>query len=271
MALANDAGQAFDAFAARNYQQAHMLFSELVERDEDNADYLFHLAVSQLRTGETNAAEDSLERLFEVQPDHAEGYYLGGILNMIKLGQVSIFRKVGVAKAALESWEQVVKLEPNNDMGHYAVFSYLMQAPGIAGGSEKRAVEVLETLRSLESPYAHMAKAELEKRAGNLDAAEAALQQATTEITDRGGPIFALAQFYFEQENYEQALTALTRYEKSNKVWHDPDTAATYLYRGEILAEMGRVDEARSSYQTALASHPSSRTRERVQEALESL
>lgn len=268
VALANDLADAITAFDKREYHEARDKF-QLIAAERGDPDVLFYLAVSQFRAHQIDAASGTLEKLFKVAPEHVNGHYLEGLLWMAKLNEVNVFRKVGVAKSALSSWQRVVSIEPENDMGLYAIFSFFFQAPGIAGGDKEEAAKVLSMLEQLESPYADMAKATIANDEEDFEMAEKLFISATKKISDRGGPYFALAQFYFQQERYEDSLEILDRYELTTQAWHDPDRAMTYFYRGNILTEFGKPDQARASYQKALSAKPNQRIRKLTNEALE--
>ncbi len=270
-ATAADVAAALAAFHARNYETASAQLAAVLDQQTRSEELMFAAAVSEFRTGNVKVAQDYLDALFEQRPDHLEGLFLQGMLHMARLEEVSVFRKLGVAKSARESWQSMVDIDPDSVSGNYALFSFYINAPGIAGGSKTKAEAIVPALVANDPMYANLAQGMLAEKEDDLTAAEHHFRLATEVEGNRATPWFGLARFYYDHDRFDEALHALRQFEQRNQLWHDPDAAMTHFYRGLVLKMQGKNVEARSSLELALASQPNSRVTKLVNEAIQEL
>ena len=215
--LGDDFADAKSDFDNRNYQKAASKFETLYDKNSKDVDLLFYLARSQYKVASYQDARSTIGHLIDLDPGHKEAHYLAGIVYMALLGEVNIFRKMGMAKSALRSWHTVVELDAEHVLGNYAIFSYYANAPGFAGGDMDKARQVLAKLESISLPYAELANGVLNSKLEKFAEAEKHYLKATEMITDRASPFFAIAQFYFQNEEFEKSLAALERYQQAKK------------------------------------------------------
>ncbi|MEE2674096.1 MAG: fused MFS/spermidine synthase [Myxococcota bacterium] len=123
------------------------MLSELLEREPDASAARFGLAVAQYRDGRIEAAHASVSQLLEIEPAHARGWNLMGILRQ-QLGSRSEARAAFEAALAADPFlpEALVNagLEAvrNRDPKHAAGFLRRLRALAISGSSqESRALE----------------------------------------------------------------------------------------------------------------------------------
>lgn len=267
IAVAGDRLQpALDAFETRDFKAA----IEMLEQLDSDRDVLFHLARVQLRAGAFEDAADTLAILHGSYPDDAEAWYLTGLVRLSLVGEVSIFRKVGMAKKTLEAFETSVRIDPNHLNSRYAIFAFYANAPGIAGGDLEKAQTLQPELDLRDPGFGAMAKALLLSKENNHRDAEKAYRDAI-EFLDRAGPHFALAQFYMQTEQWQKAITEIEQYHIKEKRWWDPDVTVAHLISARAHAELGKKTEARELANLALTMNPNDQIRGMLEETLQAL
>ncbi len=254
-----------------DYESRLAEYNNLSEARQDDLDLKFNIALTQYKMGRYRDSQETINKLLVTDPDHIDAHYLAGILSMSLVQEVNLFKKPGLARAALDSWQNVVKLEPDHVQGNYALFSFYVEAPSIVGGNFKKGRRILKHLEAISPPYAELAKGLLNSKEKQYEAAETHYLNATKTITDRASPFFAISIFYFEREEFKKALDALQQYQKADKIWHDPGPARTYYAIGSVYAAMDQVQLARTNFEKALLVYPNKRIKGLVGDALRSL
>ncbi len=268
--LANDALiPALKAVDDRDYEQAIETLTRLSEEQQDR-DVLFHLARVLYQSGDYDEAEETLEDFHEQYPGDAEALYLSGLVYLALLGEVNIFKKVGMAKKTLASWEASVAADPEYLNSQYAIFAYYTNAPSIAGGDIEVARELMIEINLLDEAYGVMAEGLLLSKEDDEAGAEAAFQEAAV-LMNRAGPYFSLAQFYMQTEQYEKAISSVQQFQNREKRWWGPDVTAAYLVMAQANAQLGNVEEARNEANRGLAMNPNRQIRKLLNETLKSL
>ena len=203
-----------------------------------NIQQQYQLAVSYWRLGAFNDARSILKKLLKREPDHIEAHYLSGLVFLSLVGEVNIFRKLGMAKKSLESWNRVLTLNEQHVNARFAVFSFYLNAPGIAGGDLELAEQSLSELKTINYPYHQMASGLLLAKQGDKEAAEKRLVEASITIEHQATPLFQLAQFYLQQEQFIKASATLEAFLDQPRVWSDPSKNLIFFLMH--LAELGQ-------------------------------
>ncbi len=257
---------ALDALEARDFDIAIARLQQL----EVDRDVLFHLARAQLRAGAFGDADETIEQLHKAYPEDAEAWYLTGLVKLSLVGEVSIFRKVGMAKQTLAAFENSVRIDPNHLNSRYAILAFYANAPGIAGGDLEKAQSLQPVLDARDPGFGAMAKALLLSKENDNAATEAAYRDAI-RLLDRAGPHFALAQFYMRTEQWQKALVEIEQYHAKEKRWWDPDITLAHLIAARANAELGKQAQAKELANMALAMNPNKQVKGMLEDTLESL
>lgn len=230
----------------------------------------FHLARMQLRAGDLKAAQSTMARLIAEHPDFVDAHYLNGLIQLSLVGEVSVFRKLGKARAALEAWEHTAHLDPTHMDAHYAIFAWYASAPGIAGGDLEQARQLQAKLAEMDPGYGALASARLLARNEQFEKAEAEYRRAI-DLLDSAAAHFALTQFYLQTENWPQALKQVEVFAAKPKNWWDPDITAEYLARATAHAGLGNVERAMREAEAGLSLNPNKRIQKLLMDILQSL
>lgn len=269
--LATTMSEALAAFNSGEYETAVERFTALAKEQDGETEILYYLARAQYKAGDNESSRETLEALLELEAAHVEALYLLGVVNMGRVNEVSVFRKLGFAKDALAAWSDAVNADPAHVRSHYALFSYYANAPGFAGGDMEAAQAQLEEIRSLDQPYADMATAVLYIKREDFTSAERFLRSAASGISDGAFPYFALANYYAEQGRYPEALEALRKFREAERNWRDPNEAAEWYLEGNIRAGMKEVERARYAYGKALAANPGENLTDQIKSRMKKL
>ena len=142
-----------------------------VDANEANARAWVLLARAQLQKGEAEEAVDSAEQAVELAPNDAQAHFwLGNSLGM-RIGQVNMLRKMGMAPDLRDAFEAAVRLDGNLLDARSALIQFYLQAPAaMGGGVEKAKVQVAEIAKR--NPVrGHLAQATIERAHNKDDAA----------------------------------------------------------------------------------------------------
>ena len=80
-------------------------------------------------------------------------------------------------------------------------------------------------------------------------------------MASSAGSYFALAQFYLQQEKYDEALNAISSFSSKPADFWDPHAAAEHLVIARAQAGLGNREAARKAIETGLAMKPGKRIR----------
>ncbi len=271
----NDLGsnyhRAIEEFNHFDYATALPRFKSLSKEDNKDTDLLFYLARTQFGVGDNKSARTTIEALIDLSSNHIEAHNFAGTVYMTLLNEVSVFKKLAMAKAATASWEKVVELDDQHVQGNYALFSYYLNAPGFAGGDTKKAESILKKLETISPAFAEMAHGMSSAKNEKFEEAEQHYLNASEMIKDRASPHFAIAQFYYRNEDFEKSLAALTRYQKAEKIWQDPGEAMTLYPLGTVNSKLGNLALSRENFRNALPAYPNKRIKGLINDGLKDL
>lgn len=262
---------ALSDFNDGQYDAALQHFRQLHEASPDDPDLTFYLARSLYRKLELETAESLLLKSIERHPQHVESHYLLGSVQLSRVAEVNLFRKAGLAKSALKSWEQAVELDPDHAEALYGVASFYLSAPGIAGGDQKLGKQKLAELERLSPPWADLTRASVALRDEAFDEAEQLFKTAIQGIPGRAFPTLMLANLYLKQEKYENALTTLEDYQNRDRTWNDPGPEQTALLAGKIYQGLNRPEAAIASFVVVKNGVANQNMKEQAEEALDEL
>jgi len=231
----------------------------------------FQSAVAAWRLGDFVTAKSELSLLIEAKYALGDSYYLEGLIHLSEVGTVNIFKKTGTAKKALNAWQQAVEADPAHALSHFAIVGFFTQAPGIAGGDIDKAKQWLPKLQAASPYFYQIGLGLISAKAGEAEAAEAQLTAGALTETDQPVAMMQLAQFYFQQEAFDQALAVLSRLRDLPRAWHHPTLGQILLMQGLATEALGDRSAAEQFFQQAAAVTQSPGLSKRIERAIEAL
>jgi tetratricopeptide (TPR) repeat protein len=264
--------QGIELFSQRDFPAAKSIFEKIKQHNPNTPDIDYYLARSQIKARNFKSALTHLESSLERDDSKADTHYLIGIVYISLLADVNIFKKASYANKSKKAWETAIQLDEDHLQARFALASYYINAPAIAGGDMQEAKHQIETIAELHDGYGAMARAVFLEKEQKFAEAEAQFIFATNNINNRAGPHFNLANFYLRRERFDDAWKSLQAYIASNnKSWDDPSDLLVQLVSGNIQAELGNTDSAKQHLKLALNLNPGKTIREIIEERLSGL
>jgi Flp pilus assembly protein TadD len=170
----------------------------------------------------------------------------------VHLTLVNLYFKKNQLDRAIEECKRLLELKPNNQDAH-VMMANLMRSKG----EHKKAIEEFRKAMALgtkdHSIYSAIGFSYLHE--GDLLNAETFLQKASAEREQPVDAYIGLAIVHFKKKDFANALTDLDRVLKEK-----PESAEARKLRGEVLLELGRVDESEAELQRSIAIMPNLRS-----------
>lgn len=192
--------------------------------------------------GDIDGAIAAFKSASELKPDAYQ----------VHLTLVNLYFKKNQLDRAIEACKRLLELKPNNQDAH-VMMANLMRSTG----EHKRAIEEFQKAMNLgakdDSIYSAIGFSYLHE--GDLENAEMFLLKASKEKEEPVDAFIGLAIVHYKKKDFSSALTDLDRVLAAK-----PDSAEARKLRGEVLVELGRVDEAEAELQKSIAIMPSLRS-----------
>lgn len=282
-----------DAEQALNEWRPDLALDQLDARPmEDDANWQRLRGAALIFLGSTEEGIEHLERALEMAPDDARSHWsmLPGL--MARMNDTGAFGQLRLARQLRRSMEAAVDLDPDNPEYRYGLMQYYIGAPGVAGGSQRKAEEQRDKLASIDPLWGAAAdalllfddgdnEAGLEKlltawdggngvqevgmsivfNAQNLERWDTARSTAEQVLARKPGHPNALYQLgrtaALSGEHLDTALEALEHYTALPFINPShPSRAAAYWRKGQIHQHQGMPEEARKAWHTALELDP---------------
>lgn len=257
-----------------------------------------------LARNQIEKAYETALRWHEAEPQNARAaYWVGSTAGQMAM-RSGMFKAMGLAKESRKGLEQAVALDPKLVDAQYALMQFHLMAPGMMGGDEDEAIAIAERIAALSPVEGHRAKAQLrwsEKDAeGYLRGNQEALALAPAHRDALGVVVSNLlgksdfdgAKTIIDKAREADPASAAVRYQYVKWVavsGRETETGlaeidalialprypdrfslpAAHYRRAQLLAKLGRKDEAILAYQSSLALEPNWEVASKELEALQ--
>jgi tetratricopeptide (TPR) repeat protein len=178
---------------------------------------LYQRSVELLQQKNAKEAVELAEQATKADPTKPEYFSHLGVALSQRINEVTFMQMPAISAKMRKAFEKSVALDPNHVSGLIGLTRFYTNAPEIAGGDLEKAAEIAQRLQKLE-PF--LGETELGRIA----------------------------------EKREDPADALTHYDAARQL--KPDHAGINAACGRMLATLGRKDEARARFETALKLNP---------------
>src|SRR5258706_1007192 len=158
----------------------------------DPADPLVAQGVAAMRAGDTDKAVDLLKEAVAKSPKNADVHYHLGEAYGQAAQKASIFSQMSLAGKCRDEFLAAVALDPKHIDARFGVMEWYLQVPGIAGGSEEKALEQAVEIRKLDPLRGHLAYASIYRKQAKPD-----LVRAEYVAIPKEQPTSAKAHYFF--------------------------------------------------------------------------
>jgi tetratricopeptide (TPR) repeat protein len=150
-----------------------------------------------------------LDAAIALDPRHVDAYVWRGRTYVQEIETTNFLRKGAVAGHARSMFEKAVEIDPSSFEAREARTEYLMNAPGIAGGSIDKARAEANAAKRVSPVRGALLVGRVEEKAGNTAAAEAEYRALTTSFPDSSGAWEALTTLYQSQSRWDDAFRVI--------------------------------------------------------------
>ena len=160
------------------FHEALKTLAPAMTAHSDDADYEYRYAQSLLGAGRNRQALGAIKKAVSLEPRNGSYYRLMGQVYGALAQNANIFHAMGLAKDVLSSFRTAVKLAPHDPKSLKDLATYYIDAPGIVGGSLRKAHKIEHTLKNIAPLDALKVEAHEAAEAHHYEKAEALLRKA---------------------------------------------------------------------------------------------
>ncbi|ALS99577.1 tetratricopeptide repeat protein [Lacimicrobium alkaliphilum] len=196
-----DLQTAIDAYQQGNDEQAKRLFSASEQQPQAKI-YLARIWQNQ----DLDIAESWINKGLKQDPDNPLAHFVKGSVMANQASNSSIFSAYGYAKDSLKAFEKAVELAPDNVQFRQGLMQFYLQAPGIAGGDDKKALQQVEAIEKLKPLAGIKARLRYLKETEDETGYQKLLEQAKQQYHNNADFYFLAAMNLQQEKQYQQAL-----------------------------------------------------------------
>lgn len=181
------------------YRQAVEALNGAIQREPQESSLHYWLGRCFYELRDYNRGVSSLERAIALEPERSDYHdWLGKSYGRKaeETNRFSPFSSISLAHKTHREFEAAVKLDANNMEAQRDLIRYLLNAPGIVGGSEAAAEQRIHALAAANPIEGALAQAELLASHKKFDAAEGEYRKALDMKPERIGVYFEIAEYY---------------------------------------------------------------------------
>ena len=194
------------------YRQAAEALNAAIQREPQESSLHYWLGRCFYELRDYNRAVSSLERAIALEPDRSDYHdWLGKSYGRKaeESNRFTPFSSISLAHKTRREFETAVRLDANNMEAQRDLIRYLMNAPGIVGGSEGAAEQRVHALTAVDSIEGELAQAELLASRKKFDEANQQYRKVLDLKPDRIGVYFEIAEYYRDRGDAGQMSEAV--------------------------------------------------------------
>ncbi|MDH3769343.1 MAG: tetratricopeptide repeat protein, partial [Gammaproteobacteria bacterium] len=240
-----DLAEGIALYETGNITAAQTIFADIVATQPDNAAAIYHLGVTQLAQSNLEEAVTSFEHAVKLD-ENVSAYHqrLGEALGSLA-GDVGPLKQMRMAGRIHDAFERAVELDEENIEARFGLITYYINAPGIAGGSSKKAAVQAAAIQKLDPNQGHIAFASVYSNDGEHEKAEAAYRAAIEAAPEKSDAYLALGIMLTDQERFADAIKT---YEDRLEI--EPDDMAILYQLGRTASISGQfLEQGRTAFE----------------------
>jgi tetratricopeptide (TPR) repeat protein len=193
-------------FEARKFDQARLSLEEAVRDDPADARAASYLGRVYLAQGSPELAVEWMEKSIALEPSSAEDHLGLGRAYGYQAIRASVLKQPALAKRVRKEFEQASSLDPDNLEARFGLIEFYLQAPGILGGSEKKAKEQAEQVRKRDALEGHRAFGRIAEHGKDFDRALHEYERAAAEFPEKSEPSYWTGALHARRKDYAKAF-----------------------------------------------------------------
>lgn len=212
------------------YNRAVDAMTGAIAKSPDDAPLHFLLGQCYYQLRDFSRAIVNLERAIQLAPKQSEYHDWLGKAYGRKAEESVFFNALNWARKTHKEFDVAVELDPSNFEAQRDLIRFEMNAPGIVGGGDEKAVKHIDALEKIDSLEGQLARGEFFETKKRWGDADAVFQKILDSNSDRIGVYFEAADYYRDRQNAEKMGEAISAAERI-----DPNDRRLKFYQGILL------------------------------------
>lgn len=235
--------EATNLIEANRHTEAVVLLKKNVSKYPKNENLLSLLGKSYFNTSEFEKAMDTYSDLTKMDKKNAEYFYLLGSSTYEALSNTSnIFKLSTYSSRMKSSLSQALELDPAHVNARIRLSNYYLNAPMIAGGSTKKALEHAKILVQYEPNKGNQLLASIHLKNNEYEQAEAIYLKMIDDNINERKLYYLLAVLKTDQEKFDSAMD----YCEQSIAAHPDYLTAYYQFGKAAIGANKNLDNAMS-------------------------
>jgi tetratricopeptide (TPR) repeat protein len=228
-------GDAQVDYNAGRYNRAVDALTGAIAKSPNDAAPYFLLGQSYYQLREFPRAIETLEHAIQLDPKQSEYHDWLGKSYGRKAEESVFFTAMGWARKTHKEFETAVQLDPNNFMAQRDLIRFEMNAPGVVGGGDEKAIKHIEELEKIDPLEGQLARGEFfitKKRMAEADGVFAKIMESNS---DRIGVYFEAADYFRDRHDTARMGEAIADAKRI-----DPNDRRLKFYKGIFIVLDGK-------------------------------
>jgi len=213
LAVAGSAGTAgskseegIQLFEARKFEKARSSLETAVREDPQDARAASYLGRVYLEVGNSDRAVEWMGRSVALESANAEYHLWLGRAYGYQAMRASVLKQPALARKVRKEFEEASRLDPDNLEARFGLIEFYLRAPGILGGSPKKADEQAEEIRRRDALQGYRASGRIAEHRKDLDRALAQYDAAAREFPEKAEPFYWMGALLVRKSDYAKAF-----------------------------------------------------------------
>jgi len=245
-------GDAQHDYNAGRYNRAVDALNSAIAKSPNDASLHFLLGQSYYQLGDFPRAAASLERAVQLAPKDSE--YRDWLAKSYgrRAEETMFLGAMSWARKSHREFEIAVELNPANFEARRDLIRFEMNAPGVVGGGDDKALKHIDALEKIDPIQGQLARGEFFATKKRMPEADAVFGKILESDADRAGVYFEVTDYFRDRGNAEKMGEAI------DKAGHiDPEDRRLKFYKGVLLVMQGKSPiEAETLLKSYLATVP---------------
>jgi tetratricopeptide (TPR) repeat protein len=223
-----------------HYRRAQAILESQLASKPDDPRTLYLMSQLKLMTNDVQGALPLAEKAASLVPTNADYRYQVAACVGTQAQRAGKLKALGLAKRFKREAEAALVLDPRFVDAHEGLAQFYSQAPGIAGGDDKRAYALAETLVKIDPARGRLLQYSLLYRDKKAEQGDQALRQALAEAPGDYQVQMSMVRFLAndERKKYEEAET-----HAKAALAISPGRIGGYAALAGIYAHLGRWED----------------------------
>jgi tetratricopeptide (TPR) repeat protein len=239
-------------YNAGRYNRAVDLLNGAIANDPNDAPLHFLLGQGYYQLREYLRAAASLERAVQLSPKESAYHDWLGRSYGRRAEETVFLSAMSWARKTHHEFETAVSLDPHNFEAQRDLIRFEVNAPGVVGGGDDKAMKHIADLEKIDPIQGQLARGEFFATKKRIPEADAVFGKLLALDADKAGVFFEVSDYYRDRPDAEKMAEAIDKAEHI-----DPEDRRLKFYKGVLLVMQKKgPSEAEVLLKTYIATVP---------------